>query len=47
MRKTFIETATRYQARKAAPWAAVIAKANGGFWAFESPDDYRAWRRQH
>lgn len=29
-----------------APWATVIAKADGGFWAFESRADYRTWRQQ-
>lgn len=46
MRKTFLEVTTRYQARKAAPWAAVIARCEGGFYAFESVTDYDIWRRQ-
>ena len=46
MRKQFLPVATRYQARKAAPWAAIIAKCDGGFHAFESADDYRLWRGQ-
>jgi hypothetical protein len=46
MRKAFLVVSTRYQAQKTAPWAAVIAKAEGGFWAFESYADYRTWRGQ-
>lgn len=46
MRTKFVEVATRYAARKACPWASVIAKAEGGFWAFESATDYYIWRGQ-
>lgn len=46
MRKEFIECTSRWWVTKWCPWAAVIAKADGGFWCFESRDDYRAWRRQ-
>ena len=46
MRQIFIETTSRRAAAKAAPWAAVIAKVDGGYMAFESQDDYRTWRRQ-
>jgi hypothetical protein len=46
MRREFLEVSTRRQAQKLAPWAAVITKADGGFWAFESADDYRIWRGQ-
>lgn len=42
----FIQVATRSEARKAAPWAEVIAKVAGGFMAFEFVTDYDTWRRQ-
>jgi hypothetical protein len=40
----FIEAATRYAARKAAPWAAVLAKMNGGYLAFATFRSYRLWK---
>jgi hypothetical protein len=46
MRKQFVECATRYQARKLCPWAAVIAAVHGGYLCFESVSDYVVWRRQ-
>ena len=46
MRKTFVECKSRSTARRHAPWATIIAKACGGFWAFESVDDYRTWKNQ-
>ena len=46
MRKEFIEAETRIEARKQAPWAANITKAEGGYWAFESYEDYRIWKNQ-
>jgi hypothetical protein len=33
-------------ARKAAPWACVLAKVEGGYLAFESFADYRTWKNQ-
>ena len=45
MRKQFVECRTRNTARRRCPWAVVIAKACGGFWAFESWDDYRIWQQ--
>lgn len=30
--------------RMRAPWAAVIAKVTGGYFAFETLNDYRTWR---
>lgn len=44
--KKFIATESRYQARKQAPWAARIARCDGGFIAFESINDYNTWRNQ-
>jgi len=46
MRKEFVECKSRATARRHCPWAAVIAKAEGGYWAFESVDDYRIWKVQ-
>lgn len=46
MRKEFIEVSTRYLAKKAAPWASKIAKAMGGYWAYESTSDYETSKRQ-
>ena len=46
MRREFVPTASRAKAKRLAPWAAIIAKARGGYWAFESVDDYRVWRGQ-
>jgi len=46
MRKEFIECASRSTARRRAPWAAVIAKVEGGFMAFESVADYATWKKQ-
>lgn len=46
MRKLFVAVNTRHEARKACPWAAVLAKAYGGYWAFETDAEYRQWRRQ-
>jgi hypothetical protein len=46
MRMQFTRVKTRYSARKLCPWAAIIAKAEGGFMCFESISDYRIWRSQ-
>ena len=46
MRKEFIQADTRYQAKKAAPWAASIVKVEGGFMAFESVSDAQLWKSQ-
>jgi hypothetical protein len=46
MRKEFIECKTRKTAIKRAPWAAKIAKVEGGYMAFESVADYETWRKQ-
>lgn len=42
----FIQVATRSEARKAAPWAEVIAKVSGGFIAFKFVEEYETWKRQ-
>jgi hypothetical protein len=47
MRTQLLEDATSArQARKLAPWAAVIIKVEGGYLAFESAEEARIWRRQ-
>lgn len=46
MRTQLIECTSRSTARRLAPWAAVIAKVEGGFMAFESVTDYATWKRQ-
>ena len=46
MRTEFLQVASRSTAARRAPWAAKIAKVEGGFMAFESRDDYRIWRGQ-
>ena len=42
----FIEAKTARSARKAAPWAAVIIKVEGGYLAFATTTDAETWRRQ-
>ena len=46
MRQEFIETESRYQAKKQATWASVVTKVYSGFMAFESYDDYNTWKNQ-
>ena len=46
MRTQFIECKARGTAARRCPWAAVIAKCDGGFMAFESAADYRTWKGQ-
>jgi hypothetical protein len=46
MRAELILADSHYQAKKLAPWAAKIAKVEGGYLAFESTRDYDDWRRQ-
>jgi hypothetical protein len=46
MRSQFIETNSRRTAKAECPWAAIIAKVDGGYMAFESTVDYRTWRGQ-
>lgn len=45
MRKEFVETKSRIKVKRRFPWAVVVAEAEGGYWAFESMDDYRTWKR--
>lgn len=46
MRNMFIEAKSRYMAMKKCPWAETFAKVYGGYWAFESYQDYKIWRNQ-
>lgn len=46
MRSEFIKATTRYFAWKAAPWAAIIVKVDGGWHAFECMGDYHTWKNQ-
>jgi len=46
MRKEFVQTKTRKEAAKACPWASKIVKVVGGYWCFESWDDYEIWKNQ-
>lgn len=46
MRKEFVEAKRASEARRKAPWAAVVAKVVGGYIAFESVVEYETWRRQ-
>lgn len=47
MRTEFIECRSRSTAKRRCPWAAVIARVEGGYRCFESVEDYRIWRQQH
>lgn len=42
----FLEVATRKQARKQYPSAAVIVKVDGGYMAFDTATDYETWKKQ-
>lgn len=46
MRTQFIPCETLADAQDSAPWAAEIIEVEGGFMAFESPDDAATWRNQ-
>lgn len=46
MRTEFVECKSRSTAARRCPWAARIARVDGGYMAFESVADYRAWRGQ-
>ena len=45
MRRQTIDVKAYATAKRRAPWAAIIARVEGGFIAFESINDYRNWRR--
>lgn len=44
--RAFIECGCHKTARRRAPWACVIAEADGGYWAFEYVTDWQTWRGQ-
>lgn len=44
--KHLIEVKTRAEAERAAPWASIIIKVEGGYMAFEYMSDYETWRQQ-
>lgn len=46
MQTQFIQAKTAAEARKLAPWAAKVVKAEGGYMAFESITDYKTWKAQ-
>jgi len=46
MRKEFVECASYGTAKRHCPWAAIIARVEGGFMAFESIQDYKTWKGQ-
>ena len=46
MRVRFFDCRTRAACKKYCPWAAVIAKVEGGFLAFECADAYKRWKAQ-
>lgn len=46
MQTQFIAAKTAAEARKMAPWAAKVAKVDGGYMAFESVADYETFKRQ-
>lgn len=46
MKKEFIQVKSYRAAKKQAPWAAIIAKVEGGYMAFESVNDYLIWKNQ-
>lgn len=46
MRTEIITCKARSTAKRRAPWAAIIAKVDGGYLAFESAADYATWRHQ-
>ncbi len=46
MRKEFVKTESRYLAKKLCPWAARVVKAEGGFWCFESVQNFETWKKQ-
>lgn len=44
MEVEFIQTGSRYKAKKEYPWATKIAKVYYGFCCFESVEDYRIFK---
>jgi hypothetical protein len=46
MRIELIRLKTHNGAKRRAPWAAIIVPIYAGFMAFESVDDFLAWKKQ-
>ena len=46
MRTQFVETESRYFAKKQCLWSFRITKVVGGFMCFESITDYQTWNNQ-
>lgn len=46
MRTQFVQVKYRYQAIKECSWASKVAKVVGGFYCFESVEDYKIWKNQ-
>lgn len=46
MREEFVECRSYKTAKRRCPWAAVIMRVEGGFYAFESVVDYQTAKRQ-
>ena len=42
----FVRVSTRYEAKKACPWAVCTAEVDGGYVCFASRTAWRKWRRQ-
>ena len=48
IRKKFLQGClSAREARKRAPWAALVVQADGGYWAFESAYEAARWRSQN
>ena len=46
MRTEFIPVKSYNTAKRRAPWASIIAKAENGFFAFECVNEYKRWKGQ-
>lgn len=46
LRQMFFQDKSRQETENEAPWAYKIVKVEGGYMAFESPDDYETWIKQ-
>ena len=42
----YVDCKCRKTVARRAPWAAVVAKCDGGYMAFESVTDYKTWKGQ-
>lgn len=46
MEVQFVQTESRYQAKKECPWQHKTVKVYGGYMCFESEADYEIWKNQ-